>query len=70
MAERGRAGRAAAGRAPRLLYVTTVELTLRAFLLPYADHFRRRGWTVDALARGASTSPSLAGRFDAVHEVE
>ena len=70
MAERARPGRAAHDAAPRLLYVTTVELTLRAFLLPYADHFRRRGWTVDALARGASTSPSLVGHFDAVHDVE
>ena len=34
---------------PKLLIVTTIPETLDAFLLPYADHFRRRGWTVDAL---------------------
>ena len=50
--------------APRLLVVTTVSTTLDAFLLPYADHFRARGWRVDALAAGATTHPGLISHFD------
>ncbi len=55
------AGRAAA---PRLLIVTTVSTTLEAFLLPFADHYRARGWTVDALAAGATSHPGLDAHFD------
>lgn len=48
---------------PRVLMVTTVSTTLRAFLLPYADHFRSLGWRVDALAAGADTDPVVTARF-------
>ncbi len=46
------------------LFVTTVPITLEAFLLPFARHFRQQGWRVDALANGAATSPALEGEFD------
>ena len=49
---------------PSALFVTTVPITLEAFLLPFADHFRAQGWRVDALANGAASDPRLAGRFD------
>lgn len=38
---------------PKLLMVTTIPETLESFLLPYALHFRQRGWQVDALAGGS-----------------
>ncbi len=53
---------------PKLLIATTVPQTLRAFLLPYADHFRSRGWCVDALARLATAAPELEGHFDNLHD--
>ena len=53
---------------PRLLIVTTVAATLRAFLLPYARHFRSLGWRVDALSRGAASCPDCLEAFDACHE--
>ena len=37
-------------RTPRLLLITTSVITLRAFLVPYARHFRALGWQVDAAA--------------------
>lgn len=49
--------------------VTTVPITLEAFLLPFARHFRGLGWRVDALANGASTDPWLDGEFDARFDV-
>ena len=33
---------------PSLLLVSTVSVTIRHFLRPYADHFRSLGWRVDA----------------------
>jgi glycosyltransferase involved in cell wall biosynthesis len=35
---------------PRLLVATTIPRTLDDFLLPYARHFRARGWQVHALS--------------------
>lgn len=51
-------------RAPRVLIVTTVSTTLDAFLVPFADHYRARGWQVDALAAGATTHAGLGAHFD------
>lgn len=56
--------------AKRLLIATTVPVTLRAFLLPYADHFRGAGWTVDAMAAGSSSEAALAEHFDSVIDVD
>ena len=55
---------------PRLLIVTTVESTLRAFLLPYADHYRRLGWQVDSLASGLSNCEECASTFDCVWDIQ
>ena len=52
----------------RLLIVTTVEATLRGFLLPYATHFRALGWTVDGMAKGATESPECLAGFDHCYE--
>ena len=54
---------------PKLLIVTTVAATLRAFLLPYARHFRDLGWRVDALSRDSESCAACRETFDACHEV-
>lgn len=51
---------------PRALFVTTDAATLRAFLLPFARHFRERGWQVDALAARMDTTPECHDAFDRV----
>ena len=53
---------------PSLLMVTTVPDTLRGFLLPFAAHFRRRGFRVDAMARGVTGCPESVAGFDQVWE--
>jgi glycosyltransferase involved in cell wall biosynthesis len=53
---------------PRLLLVTTVPLTIEAFLLPLVSRMRERGWEVDGLAAGLTAMPvsrSLDRAFDA-----
>lgn len=50
---------------PSALFVTTVDITLEAFLLPFAAHLRDAGWRVDALARGAETNDRVTKAFDA-----
>ncbi|MDR1874560.1 MAG: glycosyltransferase [Synergistaceae bacterium] len=55
---------------PKLLMVTTVAATLRAFLLPYARHFKKLGWQVDAMSRDASSLSSWEEcPFDHCHDV-
>lgn len=54
---------------PKLLIVATVPETLSAFLLPFAAHFRGRGWRVDAMANGVSSSPACVRAFDQVWEM-
>jgi glycosyltransferase involved in cell wall biosynthesis len=54
---------------PSLLFVTTVPITLEAFLAPFAGHFRRLGWRVDALSNGASANEHIAGAFDHRYDV-
>lgn len=55
---------------PRLLIVTTVPVTLRAFLLPFARHYAARGWRVDALARGATGCTECEAAFHRVWDVD
>jgi glycosyltransferase involved in cell wall biosynthesis len=43
---------------------------IEGFLLPFGAHFRRKGWTVDALANGVSRSADCAATFDRVWEIE
>ena len=54
---------------PSALFVTTVPITLEAFLVPFAEHFRALGWRIDALANGASTHAPIADAFDARYDV-
>lgn len=51
-------------RVRKLLIATTVPGTIRAFLLPYADHFRSLGWKVDAMAKDITQQNDLAEHFD------
>lgn len=44
---------------PRVLFVTTIPLTLTSFLLPFAEHLKARGARVDCASLGASTSVGL-----------
>ena len=53
---------------PRLLMVTTTAVTLEAFLLPFATHFRRLGYRVDAMARGGPEVAAVRDAFDTVHD--
>jgi glycosyltransferase involved in cell wall biosynthesis len=50
--------------------VTTVPVTLRGFLLPFAEHFRGRGFRVDAMARGVGQCLECLAGFDRVWEVD
>lgn len=54
----------------RLLMITTVPATLRAFLLPFARHFASQGWRVDAMARGVSACAECRSAFHSVWDVE
>jgi glycosyltransferase involved in cell wall biosynthesis len=56
-------------RAPRLLIASSVPSTLTAFLLPYAEHYRARGWRVDAVSNGAPDCEACVRAFDQVHHV-
>ncbi len=53
-----------------LLIVTTIPATLQAFLLPFALHFRKKGWKVDAMAQGISDSAECLQAFDRVWDVK
>ena len=53
----------------RLLITTSVPTTLVTFLLPYARHFRSRGFTVHALSNGASDCAACRDAFDEVFDV-
>jgi glycosyltransferase involved in cell wall biosynthesis len=54
---------------PRLLIVTTVSKTIRAFLLDFASYFRSNGWRVDAMARGVSQCSVCNAAFDGTYDV-
>lgn len=54
----------------RLLIASTVASFLEAFLLPYAKHFRDKGWRVDAMARCVTSSPRCLEAFDQVWDIE
>lgn len=55
--------------APSALFVTTVPVTLEAFLLPFATHFRKKGWRIDALANEATQRTGLLGEFDTIYDI-
>ena len=51
-------------RPRRLLIVATVYNMIRDFLLPYANHYREKGWQVDALAQRDDTYQTCRPAFD------
>jgi glycosyltransferase involved in cell wall biosynthesis len=54
----------------RLLVIATVSETIRGFLLPWATHYRAKGWQVDALAQGISDCSLCVETFNQVWEVQ
>ncbi|MDR3265318.1 MAG: hypothetical protein LBT15_04830, partial [Synergistaceae bacterium] len=54
---------------PKLLMVTTVAATLRAFLLPYARYFKNHGWRVDAMSGDVSSCEECPRAFDRCYDV-
>lgn len=58
--------------APKILYAANVASFFKKFLLPYADHFRSKGWRVDALSKGFydSAESEYSHRFDHLWEVD
>jgi glycosyltransferase involved in cell wall biosynthesis len=56
-------------RQPRILLVTTVFQTLRAFLLPFLRHLRAEGWHVEAATRAEPDAAEVAPEVDALHGV-
>ncbi|HET6497944.1 MAG TPA: glycosyltransferase [Coriobacteriia bacterium] len=54
---------------PSALFVTTVPITLEAFLIPFAEHFRANGWRVDALANEATQHEAIYAAFDNRYDI-
>ncbi|XHL96190.1 MAG: glycosyltransferase [Microcoleus anatoxicus] len=54
----------------KLLMVTTIPGTLRAFFLPLVSHLRDRGWQVDGMANEISSNLECVEAFDRVWDVE
>ena len=52
----------------RILYVTTVPITLTSFLIPFAGCFKVRGARVDCASAGASTYGGLSA-FDSCYDI-
>ncbi len=53
----------------RLLLVATLAASLRAFFIPFAEHFRAKGWRVDAIAKDATSCPQCVAAFDQVWDI-
>jgi glycosyltransferase involved in cell wall biosynthesis len=54
----------------KMLIVTTIPVTLSGFFGAIARHLRARGWQVDGMAQGASTSAECLEAFDRAWDVE
>ena len=52
----------------KLLIVSTIPLTIKSFLLPFAEHFRKSDYKVDALCRKTPLYPDLSIFFDETRE--
>jgi len=55
---------------PKLLIISTIAVTQRAFLLPFARHFRGMGWSVDGMASGISTCCECQSAFNHTYDIE
>lgn len=60
----------AQGTQPRLLIAATVAPTVRGFLLPIAQHFKKKGWRVDAIANGIDKDEVCRSTFERVWEAK
>ena len=54
----------------RMLVAANVVEMFRDFLLPFGNHFRNRGWRVDALGYGVAGSSECRSAFDTVFDIE
>jgi glycosyltransferase involved in cell wall biosynthesis len=43
---------------------------VKAFLLPFSEHFRSKGWEVDVMAQGVTSSQFLDGHFDNLIDIQ
>ena len=54
---------------PKALFVMTVALDFRAFLIPIANHFRTTGWRVDAASADISGNSDCQAGFDRIFDI-
>ena len=54
----------------KLLIVTTVPVTIKAFLLPFVRHFQSLGWQVDAMAQEISHEAECVAACDRVWDIQ
>lgn len=54
----------------KLLVVTTVPVTIRAFLLPFIEHWQNLGWQVDGMAQGISADTECVSVCDRVWDIQ
>ncbi|MBF6596178.1 MAG: glycosyltransferase, partial [Thermaceae bacterium] len=55
---------------PRVLFLANIARFFTDFLLPFADHFRKQGWQVDAAASEMSTCTGCLAHFDQTFDLE
>lgn len=55
---------------PKALFVMTVALDFRAFLLPIAAHFRRKGWQIDGASAEITYNADCQQGFDQIFDIE
>lgn len=55
---------------PKALFVMTVALDFRAFLLPIAAHFRRKGWQIDGASAEITHNADCQKGFDQIFDIE
>jgi glycosyltransferase involved in cell wall biosynthesis len=53
-----------------LLIIAAIPETINGFLLPFAYHFRAKGWRVDAMAKDISASAECLAAFDRIWDVD
>lgn len=53
----------------KLLIATSVPSTITAFLLPYAAHYRSKGWIVDGICNGGPSDETLIEALDDVFHI-
>lgn len=55
---------------PKVLFLANIARFFTDFLLPFADHFRAKGWQVDAAASEMSDCTRCGGHFDQVFDLQ